>query len=64
MKALVCSGTLAGPRGHYEKKGFRGVVGKPYTMAELRGELESYSCPPESGCHGISCQSCVAMGDK
>lgn len=41
VKALICSGTLAGPREHYEKKGFRGVVGKPYTMAELRGELET-----------------------
>jgi len=41
VRALVCSGTLAGPRKHYEKKGFRGFIGKPYTLAELRGELET-----------------------
>lgn len=41
VKALVCSGTLEGPKAHYVQKGFRGVLGKPYSLACLRGELES-----------------------
>lgn len=41
VKALVCSGTLDGSREHYERKGFRGVLGKPYTLAELCRELEA-----------------------
>ena len=41
VKALVCSGTLEGPKEHYQKQGFRGVIGKPYSLANLRGELET-----------------------
>ena len=41
VKALVCSGSLEGPRVHYEKKGFRGVLGKPYSLADLRCQLEA-----------------------
>lgn len=48
VKALVCSGTLEGPKAHYEKKGFRGVLGKPYSLADLRGEVETVLLAP--GC--------------
>ncbi len=41
VKALVCSGTLDGPKNHYEKKGFCGVLGKPYSLVKLRGEVEA-----------------------
>lgn len=41
VKALVCSGSMEGPKAHYEKKGFRGVLGKPYALADLRRELEA-----------------------
>jgi len=41
VKALVCSGSLEGPKTHYENKGFRGVLGKPYSLTELRGQVES-----------------------
>lgn len=41
VKALVCSGTLEGPKNHYEKMGFRGVLGKPYSLVALRGEVEA-----------------------
>ena len=49
MKALVCSGTLDGPKAHYEKKGFRGVLGKPYSLADLRGEVEAVLPKPACG---------------
>jgi CheY-like chemotaxis protein len=49
VKALVCSGTLAESRVYYEKKGFRGVLGKPFTLAELRGELEGVLLSPDCG---------------
>ena len=38
VKALVCSGSLEGPEAHYEKKGFSGVIGKPYSLDDLRGK--------------------------
>ena len=41
VKALVCSGSLEGQKAWYEKKGFRGVLGKPYSLADLRAEVES-----------------------
>ena len=46
VKALVCSGTLEGPTAHYIQKGFRGVLGKPYSLAALRGELEAVLLSP------------------
>jgi len=48
VKALVCSGTLAGPKTHYEKKGFCGVIGKPYSLADLRAQLEAVLLSQES----------------
>ena len=41
VKALVCSGSLEGPKAHYERKGFRGILGKPYALADLRGQVEA-----------------------
>jgi len=41
VKALVCSGTLREPRAYYERQGFRGVLGKPYSLTELRGQVEA-----------------------
>ena len=41
VKALACSGSLSGPVGDYERKGFCGVLSKPYAMGELRGVLEA-----------------------
>jgi two-component system, cell cycle sensor histidine kinase and response regulator CckA len=41
VKALVCSGSLAGPVADYERKGFCGVLSKPYAMGELRGVVEA-----------------------
>jgi two-component system, cell cycle sensor histidine kinase and response regulator CckA len=49
VKALVCSGTLVEPKGYYQKKGFRGVIGKPYTLPDLRGELEAVLLSPDCG---------------
>jgi len=49
VKAMVCSGTLEGPKAHYEKKGFRGVLGKPYSLAELRGTVEAVLLSPSTG---------------
>jgi CheY-like chemotaxis protein len=46
VKALVCSGTLDGPRAHYEKKGFRGVLGKPFTLRSCAGSCKP-SCQPD-----------------
>jgi CheY-like chemotaxis protein len=41
VKAMVCSGSLAGSNAHYEQKGFRGILGKPYSLADLRSQLET-----------------------
>jgi len=41
VKALVCSGSLSGPVSDYERKGFCGVLSKPYAMRELRGVVEA-----------------------
>ena len=41
VKALVCSGSLSGPVADYERKGFCGVLSKPYAMEELRGVVEA-----------------------
>ena len=41
VKTLVCSGSLEGPKEHYEKMGFRGVLGKPYSLADLRVAVEA-----------------------
>jgi len=41
VRALACSGSLSGPVGDYERKGFCGVLSKPYAMGELRGVLEA-----------------------
>ena len=49
VKALVCSGTLAGPKERYSQRGFRGVISKPYTLADLRGELEAVLLSPDCG---------------
>jgi len=48
VKALVCSGSLEGPRAHYEKKGFCGILGKPYSLADLRGQVEAMLLSQES----------------
>lgn len=48
VKALVCSGSLEGSKAHYEKKGFCGVIGKPYSLADLRGQLEAVLLSQES----------------
>ncbi|MHB8835987.1 MAG: response regulator [Candidatus Methylomirabilia bacterium] len=41
LRALVCSGTLEAPKEHYRNMGFGGVLGKPYSLADLRGEVEA-----------------------
>ncbi len=41
VKVLACSGSLSGPVGDYERKGFCGVLNKPYAMGDLRGVLEA-----------------------
>lgn len=71
VKALVCSGTLEGPRGHYEKQGFRGVLEKPYALAELRtavGELllgqESIRAVPPRGVGGDDTTHSGKPGDR
>jgi CheY-like chemotaxis protein len=46
VKALVCSGTLEGTKKHYEKQGFSGVLGKPYSLPNLRGEVEALLLAP------------------
>jgi hypothetical protein len=47
VKALVCSGSLAGPVADYERKGFCGILSKPYVMGDLRGLVEA--ALPEAG---------------
>ena len=34
---------------HYEKQGFRGVIGKPYSLADLREAVEAVLSSPERG---------------
>jgi CheY-like chemotaxis protein len=41
VQALLCSGTLSGPVAEDRRKGFCGVLSKPYGMSELRGVLEA-----------------------
>jgi CheY-like chemotaxis protein len=41
VKALVCSGSLKGTRADYEQAGFRGILGKPYTLADLRSAVDT-----------------------
>ncbi len=41
VKALVCSGSLSGLVADYQRKGFCGVLSKPYAMGELRGVVEA-----------------------
>lgn len=41
VKALVCSGSLSKPVGEYRREGFRGVLGKPYAMRDLRAVVEA-----------------------
>jgi len=41
VKVMVCSGSLSGPDEGYLRQGFRAVLGKPYTLGELRLKLES-----------------------
>lgn len=48
VKALLCSGSLSGPREDYEKKGFSGVLGKPYALGALRTVVEAM-LPADSG---------------
>jgi CheY-like chemotaxis protein len=45
VKALVCSGSMAGTVRDYERKGFCGVLGKPYAMGELRVMVQA-ALPP------------------
>ena len=40
VKAMVCSGSLNAPVDTYVRQGFGSVLGKPYTLAELRLKLE------------------------
>ena len=49
VKALVCSGSLSGPAAEYERKGFRGVLRKPYAIGDLRGAIEAALLSPDSG---------------
>jgi CheY-like chemotaxis protein len=39
VRAVVCSGSLAAAKQHYESKGFCGVLGKPYALADLHAAL-------------------------
>ena len=41
VKALVCSGSLSGPVADYKRKGFCGVLNKPFDMKELCGMVEA-----------------------
>lgn len=43
VKAMVCSGTLAGGTADYLRKGFRAVLGKPYSLGDLRALVEGVS---------------------
>ena len=49
VKALVCSGSLSGPTAEYERKGFCGVLSKPYAIGDLRGAVEAALQSPECG---------------
>lgn len=48
VKALVCSGSLSKPVAEYRRKGFCGVLGKPYAMGDLRTVVEAV-LPAASG---------------
>ena len=48
VKALVCSGSLEGPKAHYKRMGFSGILGKPYALADLRGQVEALLQSQES----------------
>ncbi|HWR98225.1 MAG TPA: response regulator [Candidatus Methanoperedens sp.] len=48
VRAILCSGTLAAPAAEYERKGFRGVLDKPYSLGQLRVKLEAM-LPSETG---------------
>jgi CheY-like chemotaxis protein len=41
VKALVCSGSLKGTKADYERAGFRGILSKPYTLADLRSAVDA-----------------------
>jgi CheY-like chemotaxis protein len=45
VKAMVCSGSLNAPVEAYVRQGFGTVLGKPYTLAELRLKLEEMLSP-------------------
>jgi len=47
VRALVCSGSLNGPKAHYEKKGFLNTLAKPYSLDELRDRLDGI-LPPQA----------------
>ena len=40
VKAMVCSGSMAGPAETYRQQGFCAVLGKPYSLGDLRLKLE------------------------
>lgn len=40
VKAMVCSGSLAKPAESYRRQGFSAVLGKPYSLTDLRLKLE------------------------
>jgi DNA-binding NtrC family response regulator len=46
VKALVCSGSLSGPVSEYERKGFCGVLSKPYAIEDLRAAVEAALLSP------------------
>jgi CheY-like chemotaxis protein len=45
VKAMLCSGFLSKPVESYVRQGFGSVLGKPYTLAELREKLEETLAP-------------------
>jgi len=48
-KVLVCSGSLEEPAAFYAKQGFCGVIGKPYSLADLRGAVQAALPKPALG---------------
>ena len=46
VRALVCSGSLNCSKAYYQEKGFLGALAKPYSLDELRGEIDAL-LPPQ-----------------
>ena len=41
VRAMVCSGSLAGSLETYRRQGFSAVLAKPYSLVELRRKVET-----------------------